>query len=160
MNSIKKTFIRNQTESNKERKQNERKQKRENLIDEDIDLGNFFELASSDKIYVSGLNLHEIKNELLLDCRSDCELNGLLDVGFAKHKVNNRIRNIDDFESYINAIDIENDSGHVAFTGYVYEINTPQFNIVKRSVYPKGANYMQEIVAYRGQSCYLLTSRH
>ena len=42
-------LIREQNESNKEIKQNERRQKRENTIDGDIDLGKFSELASSEK---------------------------------------------------------------------------------------------------------------
>ena len=40
---------------------------------------------------------------------------------------------MDDFESFINAIDVDNDSEDVTFTGYVYKLNTPQFNFVKRS---------------------------
>ena len=60
-------LIRRQNELNKERKRIERRQKRENVVEEDIDLGRFFELASSDKIYVNNLNLHEIKNEILQD---------------------------------------------------------------------------------------------
>ena len=31
---------------------------------EDINTGRFFELATSDNIYVDNLNLHEIKNEI------------------------------------------------------------------------------------------------
>ena len=57
----KRTLIRKQNESNKEIKQNERKQKRETVL-EDIDLGRFFELATTNRKYVNGLNLHEIKN--------------------------------------------------------------------------------------------------
>ena len=52
-------LIREQNESNKEIKQNERKQKRENVLEEDIDLGRFFELATTNRKYVNGLNLHE-----------------------------------------------------------------------------------------------------
>ena len=44
-------------------KKNERRRKRENMVD-DIDLGRFFEMATSNKIYVNILNLHEIKNEI------------------------------------------------------------------------------------------------
>ena len=40
---------------------------------------------------------------------------------------------MDDFESYINAIDIDYDSEDVIFTGYIYKLNTPQFNVVKPS---------------------------
>ena len=68
-------MIRRQNESNREIKRNERRQKRENMVD-DIDLGRFFELATSNKIYVSKLNLHEIKNEILHDYTGDFELNG------------------------------------------------------------------------------------
>ena len=75
------------------------KTKRESIIDEDIDLGRFFELASSDKIYVTGLNLHESKNENLLDCRGDFELNGSMVIGPVKQKTHIRFRNSDDFEN-------------------------------------------------------------
>ena len=51
-------LIRKQNKLNKELKQNERRRKRENIIDEDIDLGEFFELAAGDKIYINSLNLH------------------------------------------------------------------------------------------------------
>ena len=71
-------LIRRQTESNKEIKENERKQKREFSTDGDFDLGRFFELASCDKIYVTSLNLHEIKNKILQDHTGDFELNGLM----------------------------------------------------------------------------------
>ena len=68
-----KTLIRKQTESIKEIKQNDRRQKRENMV-EDVDIGRFFELATSYKIYVNKLNLHEIKNEILQDYTGDFEL--------------------------------------------------------------------------------------
>ena len=69
-------MIRRQTESNKERKQNERRQKRENLVGEDIDLGRFFELAISKETYVNKLNLQEKKDEILQDYTGNFELNG------------------------------------------------------------------------------------
>ena len=40
-------------------------------------------------------------------------------------------RNIDAFESFINAIDQDYDSEDAFFNGYVYKINTPQFNLVE-----------------------------
>ena len=58
-------LIREQNKRNKKIKQNERKQKRENIINEDFDLDKFFELASTNKIYETGLKLHETKNEIL-----------------------------------------------------------------------------------------------
>ena len=58
---------------------------------------------------------------------------------------------MDDFESYINSIDVDYDrevdyDRDVTFTGCVYKLNTPQFKVVKRSAYAKGTNYMQETV--------------
>ena len=127
---------------------------------EDIDLGRFFEIATGNKIYVNSLNLHKMRNGILQDYTGDLELNGLMNFGPIEHKTNTRFKNRDDFEGYINAIDIDHYSEDVAFTGYVYKLNTPQFNIVKRSVYAKGTNYMQEIVGYGGQNCYIPTSGH
>ena len=43
-----------------------------------------------------------------------------MDLGPVKHKTIIRIRNMDDFVSYINAIDIDDDTADVTFTGYVY----------------------------------------
>ena len=86
------------------------------------------ESATTDKIYVTGLNLHEIKNESLLEYKGGFELNGSMVIGPIEHKTNIRFKNLDDFESYINAIDIDYDTEDVIFTGYVYELNTPQFN--------------------------------
>ena len=78
-------MIRRQNESNKEIKQNERRQKGENIA-EDIDIGRFFELATSNKIYVNNLNLYEIKNEFLQDYTGDFELNGRMINGPIEHK--------------------------------------------------------------------------
>ena len=150
-------LIRIQNQSNKETKQNERRQKRENIV-EDINTGRFFELATSDSIYVDNLNLHEIKGEILEDYTGDFELIGKLIIGPVEHKTNIRFKNMDDFERYINAIDIDYDSDDAIFTGYVYKLNTPQFKVVKRSAYGKGTNHMQEIVEYYGRNCYIPTS--
>ena len=102
------------------------------MID-DFDLGRFFELATSDKIYVNSLNLHEIKNETLQDYTGDFEFNGLKIIESVEHKTIITFKNMDDFESYINAIHIDYDSEDVTFTGYVYKLNTPQLKAVKRS---------------------------
>ena len=154
----KKKLIREQNELNKERKRIERRQKRENVVEEDINLGRFFELATSKKIYVNNINLHEIKNEILHDYTGDFELNGKMIIGPVEHKTTIRFKNMDDFERYINAIDVGYDSEDVNFTGYVYKLNTPHFKVVKRSVYVRCTNYMQEIVEYHGQNCYIPTS--
>ena len=59
----KRASIGEQNESKKEIKQNEGKHKRQNMKGDDTDIGHFLELASVNKIHVSGLNLHGIKNE-------------------------------------------------------------------------------------------------
>ena len=150
---------RKQNKTNGKRKQNERKQKRKISKYEDIDSARFYELATSNKVYVNNLNLHEIKNEILQDCTGDFELNGLMIIGPIEHKTNTGFKNMIDFERYVNAIDVVYDSGDVTFTGYIYKLNTPQFSVVERSAHGKGTNYMYEIVEYRGQNCCIPTSR-
>ena len=73
------------------------------IDDEDIKLNRFFELASSDKIYVTGLNLYEIKSDNLLDYTRDFELNGSIVKGPVEHKTNIRFRNMDDFQKFTNS---------------------------------------------------------
>ena len=142
----------------KEIKQTKRKQKIENIIDDYFDLVRFFELATSNKKYDNGLNFHEIGNEILLGYKGVFELNGLMVIGPVEHKTNIRFKNMYDFASHRNAIDINFDSEDLIFTGYVYKLNTPQIKIGNRSAYSKSTNYMQKTVEYRGQNCYLPTS--
>ena len=162
MSKRRSTLIREQNESNREIKQKERRRKRENLEEEYIDLGRFFELATTNKIYVNGLNLHEIRNQILQDYTGDFELSGLMIIGPIEHKIIIRFKKMDDFESYINAIDVDYDSKDVTFTGYIYKLNTPQFNVVKRRTYGKGTiickkllNIMDKIVISHLQECVL-----
>ena len=154
----KKKLIRRQNESNREIKRNERRQKRENIT-EDIDLGRFFELATTDRKYVNGLNLHEIKNEVLEKYTGDFELIGSMLVGEVEQKTNIRFKNVDDFESYINAIDNSGyDSEDVIFTGWWFQLNTRECKKVKRSQYGRGTDFKQDIVEYIGDNCYIPTS--
>ena len=113
-------LFREQNESNKEIEQNQRKRKREKLIEEDIDLGRLFALASSDTNYITRPNLHETKSKILLDFKGEFELSASIVIGPVERKTNIRFRNMDDFESYINPIDIDYDSEDVLITGYVY----------------------------------------
>ena len=126
---------------------------------EDIDIGRFFELATTDRKYVNGLNLHEIKNDILGDYTGDFELIGSMLVGEVKQKTNIRFKNVDDFESYINAIDNSGyDSEDVILTGWLYKLNTPEFKKVNRSQYGRGTDFKQDIVEYIGNNCYIPTS--
>ena len=83
-----------------------KKQKRENIINEDIDFGTFFELATTNGKYVNGLYLHEMKNEILEEYSGDFELIGSMLIGEIEQKTNNRFKIFEDFETYANAIDI------------------------------------------------------
>ena len=142
----------------KKKKQNERKQKRKNIV-EVINFGSFFELAKINKRYVNGLNLHEIKDELLEDYKSDFDLAGFVLIGEIEQKTNIRFRNVGDFETYTN--DIYNggyDSEYVLFTGWLYKTNTPEINKVNRSQYGRGTDFKQDIVEYIGNNCYIPTS--
>ena len=140
------------------KKQNERRQKRDNMV-EDINIGRFFELATTNRQYVNGLNLHEIKNEILEDYTGDFELIGSMLVGEIEQKTNIRFKNVDDFESYINAIDNSGyDSEDVIFTGWLYKLNTLEFKKVNRSQYGRGTDFKQDIVEYIGYNCYIPTS--
>ena len=67
-------------------------------------------------------------------------------IGLFEHKTIYSFKNIIDFESDINAIVVNYDSEDVTFTGYFYKLNTPQFNVIKRSAYGKGTIYMQELL--------------
>ena len=128
------------------------------MAEQDIDLGRLFELATSNKIYVNSLNLHAIKKEILQDYTVDFELNGKIITGSIEHKTNIRLKKMEDFERYIKTKDIDYDCEDATFTGYVYQLDTPQFKVVRRSAYGKGTKYMQKIVEYHGQNCYIPTS--
>ena len=75
-----------------------------------------------------------------------------------EHKTNTRFKNMEFFESYINAIGVDYDSEEVLFTGYVYKLNTPYFERVNRSRYGKGTDFKQDIFEYIGNNCYIPTS--
>ena len=80
-------------------------------------------------------------------------------IGVIKQKTKIGFKNVDDFESYINAIgNTGYDSDDVIFTGWLYKLNAPEFKKLNRSQYGKSAIYMQEIVEYHGQNCYIPTS--
>ena len=146
----KKKLSRKQNESNRAIKQNERRQRRAKMVEDfDIDIGRFFELATSDKIYVNNINLHEIKNEILLHYVGAFEKVGNLKTGVQIRQTNIRFKNMDDFEAYINSIDVDYDAEDAIFKGLIYKINTPQFNKVNRSQYGNGCSFDKIIVEYR-----------
>ena len=82
---------------------------------------------------------------------------GNLKVGDQIRQTNIRFRNMDDLEAYINSIDEGYDADDAIFNGYIYKLNTPQFNKVKRSQYGNGCSFDKVIVEYHGNICYIPT---
>ena len=90
-------------------------------------------LKELNKIQVINKNLHEIKNEKLLDYVGVFEMVGNVQIGDQIRQTHIRFRNIDDYEAYIKSIDQDYDSDDSIFNGYIYKIDTPQFKKVNRS---------------------------
>ena len=82
---------------------------------------------------------------------------GTLKVGDQIRQIHFRFRNIDDYEAYINTIVEGYDAEDAIFYGHIYEINTPQFNLVNRSQYGNGCDFKHEFIEYRGNNCFLPT---
>ena len=114
-------------------------------------------LKELNKIQVSNKNLHEIKNEILVDYVGAFEMVGNLKAGDQIRQTIIRFRNMDDYESYFNSIDEGYDAEDAIFNGYIYKINTPQFTKVNRSQYGNGCEYKHEIIEYQGNNCFIPT---
>ena len=114
-------------------------------------------LKELNKIQVVNKNLHEIKHEILLDYEGQFELVGNLKVGDQIRETHTRFRNMADFEAYINTIDENYDSEDSIFDGYIYKLNTPQFNKVNRSQFGNGCSFDKIIIEYRGNNCFIPT---
>ena len=114
-------------------------------------------LKELNKIQVIDKNLHEIKYEILQDYDGTFDLIGTLKIGDQTKQTHTRFRNMEAFESYINKIDDGYDADDTIFNGYIYKIDTPQFNKVKRSEYGNGCDFKHEIIEYRGNNCFIPT---
>ena len=114
-------------------------------------------LKKSNKIQVINKNLHEIKEEILLDYSGEFEIVGNLKVGDQIRQTHIRFRNICDYEAYINSIDQDYDSEDSIFNGYIYKIDNPQFNKVNRSQYGNGCSFDKIIMEYQGNNCFIRT---
>ena len=82
---------------------------------------------------------------------------GNLKVGDQIRQTHIRFRNIDDYEAFINAIGESYDAEDAIFNGYIYKLNTPQFNKVNRSHYGNGCDFKHEIIEYQGDYCFIPT---
>ena len=104
------------------------------------------------------MNLHENKDKFLENYRGDFEMNGSIMFGEIEHQINIRFKNTNEFESYLRAIGVDYDNEDVRFTGWLYKLNTHEFNKVNRSQYRRGRDFKQDIVEYICNSCYIPTS--
>ena len=82
---------------------------------------------------------------------------GHLKVGDQIRQTHIRFRSISDYEAYINSIDEGYDAEDAIFNGYIYKVNTPQFNKVNRSQYGNCCSFDKIIIEYRGNNCYIPT---
>ena len=114
-------------------------------------------LRELNKIEVIDKNLHEIKNEILLDYVGAFEMVGNIKVVDQISQTNIRLRNIGDYEAYIKALDERYDAEDAIFNGYIFKIDTPQIKRVNRSQYGNGCDFKHEIFEYRCKNCFIPT---
>ena len=79
-------------------------------------------------------------------------------IGEIEQRKNIRIRNFEDFDPYMIAIDVYYDSEDFIFTGWLYNLNSSQFNKANRSQNGKGTDFKQDINGYIGNNCFIPTS--
>ena len=118
-------------------------------------------MATTNKKFVNGSNSHETRHEVLEDYTGDFGFIGSMLIGEIEQKTNIGFKNVDGFETYINAIDDSGyDSGDVIFKGRLYKLNKTQTNILNRSQYGRGTDFKQDIVENRGNNCSIPTKRN
>ena len=94
---------------------------------------------------------------MLGDYVADFETVGRLKIADQTRETHIRFRKIDDYVSYIQAIDQDYESEDDFSNGYIYKILTPQFNLVNRKQYGNGCDFKHEITEYRGNNCFIPT---
>ena len=102
-------------------------------------------------------NLHEIKAEILVGFTGEFEIVGSLVIGYQLRTTHITITNMDDFESYFNAIDQDYESDDAFFNRYFYKIKTPQFNSVNGSQYGSGCDFTHVIIEQQSNNCFIPT---
>ena len=87
-------------------------------------------------------------------------MTGTLQIGDQLRQTHIRFRNFIDYEACINSIDEGYDAEDAIFDGYFYKVNTPQFNLVKRSQWGNGCDFKHEIIEYHGNNCFIPTKSY
>ena len=84
-------------------------------------------------------------------------MDGDLKVGDQIRRTVKRFIFMDNFEAYINSADQHYDSQDTIFNGYIYKLDTPHFNKIKRSEYGNSCDFKHEIMDYQGNNCFIPT---
>ena len=135
------------------------KKRSDNNDDEEIDVDRFFEIAETNRSNIEGLKVFEIRDELM-NGNCDFELVGNLTKNGIKEKTNLHFKNMNDFESYFEKIDLKNDGEDVVFEGHTFQLTQPDFKPIEWSNYGKGCNHLFDIEEYFGMKCYIATGRN
>ena len=77
---------------------------------------------------------------------------GYMLVGEMEQRTINRFKKIHDFETYIIAVEVDFDKDVFIFSGWLYKLNTPVFNQIKRTQYGRGTAFKQDIVKLIGNN--------
>ena len=141
----------------RELKQNELIQNGENVV-EDVNVGRFLELATTNELYVNRLNFHEFIGQILEDYTGNFEMIGSMLIAEKEQRTNIRFKNIDDFEACIRAIGVNYDSEEVIFKGWLNKLKTCHFIRVNRAQYGIGTDFKQDFVENISNNCYIPTS--
>ena len=113
-------------------------------------------LKDLNKFHVVDENLHEIKGKIIIVYNGEFERIGKLSIGDQFRTTHIRLKNITDFESYINAIDQDYESDDAIFNGLIiYKTNTPQFISVNISQYGNGYDFKHENIENQGNNCFI-----
>ena len=114
-------------------------------------------LKELNKIQVVNKILNEIKQKVLIDYGGEFEKFGNLKVGDQIHQTDIRLE-LFLIMKLISILSMKVMTQKIVFSMVIkYKINTPQFSLVIRSQYGNGCDFKHEIIAYRGNNCFIPT---
>ena len=82
-----------------------------------------------------------------------------INIGNFTRKTHFSFSNFTVYEHYIEAIDQGYDFDDAILNGYIYMLNTIQFNSVHRSRYGNSSDFNREITEFWGKDCFIPTKR-
>ena len=94
------------------------------------------------------------------DYESEFEMVGRLKIADQTRETHIKLRIIDDYESYIHAIDQNYEYEDGIFYGYIYKTKNPQTSLVFSSQNGNGCDLKHEITEDRGNNCFIPTKGH